>query len=57
MLLDSQAVSETARRIPLPPPIIIIVGDAPILENLGFDPIEVYNNNGELVQNVKGERK
>lgn len=58
MLLDSQSVYEAARRNPLPPPIIVIVGDMSILERISYEPIEVYNNNGEIIQTVKkGEQK
>jgi zinc protease len=58
MLLDSQTVYDTARRNSLFTPIIVIVGDTPILEHIGFDPIEVYNNNGEFIQTItRGERK
>jgi predicted Zn-dependent peptidase len=52
-LIDSQAVYETTRRNSLRTPIIVIVGDAAVLESIGFENIDVYNANGELVQSVK----
>ncbi len=58
-LIDSQAVYDAARRNSLHTPIIIIVGDGSVLESIGFEKIDVYNHNGELIQSVtpKGDRK
>jgi predicted Zn-dependent peptidase len=56
--IDAQDVYETARRVSLVPPIVIIVGDQSVLENIGFEKIDVYNNKGEYIHSItKGERQ
>ena len=56
--IDSRSVYEAAQRHSLLTPIIIIVGDRSVLETIGYEKIDVYNSNGELVQSVtKGVRQ
>ncbi len=56
--IDSRSVYEAAQQHSLLTPIIIIVGDRSVLETIGYEKIDVYNSNGELVQSVtKGLRQ
>jgi predicted Zn-dependent peptidase len=56
--IDSRSVYEAAQRHSLLTPIIIIVGDESVLETIGYERIDVYNSNGELIQSVtKGGRQ
>jgi predicted Zn-dependent peptidase len=55
--IDAQVVFETARRNSLMPPVIVIVGDGSVLENIGFEKVDVYNNRGEHIDSItKGGR-
>ncbi len=56
--IDAQGVFETARRNSLMPTVIVIVGDRSVLENIGFDKVDVYNNRGEYIRSItKGEHQ
>jgi predicted Zn-dependent peptidase len=58
MRIDSRSVFATAQRHSLFTPIVIITGDRAVLENIGYEKIDVYNSNGELIQSVtKGGRQ
>ncbi len=56
--IDAQSVFETASRNSLMPPVIVIIGDRSVLDNIGFEKVDVYNNRGEYIRSIpKGERQ
>jgi zinc protease len=58
MVIDAQTVFETAQRNSLFTPIIVIVGDKSVLDKIGFEKIDVYNNKGDYIHSlVKGEKQ
>jgi predicted Zn-dependent peptidase len=57
MRIDSRSVYATAQRNALFTPIIVIVGDPSILASIGYERVDVYNSNGELIQSMLKEER